>query len=57
VLEDSHNGIRAAHAAMTMPVMVPDILAPSDEIRAMCIAVLGSLDDVHPFLGGPASQR
>jgi len=57
VLEDSHNGIRAAHAAMTMPVMVPDILPPSDEIRTMCIAVLGSLDDVHRLLGGPALHR
>ena len=49
-LEDSHNGIRAAHAARTMPVMVPDIVPPTDEIRAICIAVVGSLHDVHRLM-------
>lgn len=49
-LEDSFNGIRAAHAAGTMPVMVPDILLPTDEIRALCVAVVGSLHDVHRLL-------
>jgi HAD superfamily hydrolase (TIGR01509 family) len=49
-LEDSHNGIRAAHAAMTMPIMVPDIVQPTEEIRAMCIAVVGDLHDVHRLM-------
>jgi HAD superfamily hydrolase (TIGR01509 family) len=49
-LEDSPNGIRSAHAAGTMPVMVPDILQPSDEIRAMCIVVADSLHDVRRIL-------
>jgi HAD superfamily hydrolase (TIGR01509 family) len=49
-LEDSPNGIRSAHAAGTMPIMVPDILLPTDEIRAMCIAVVGSLHDVHHLM-------
>jgi beta-phosphoglucomutase-like phosphatase (HAD superfamily) len=44
VLEDSHNGIRAAHAAGTMPVMVPDIVPPTDDIRAKCVVIV---DDLH----------
>ncbi|HEY7549746.1 MAG TPA: HAD family phosphatase [Hyphomicrobiaceae bacterium] len=49
-LEDSPNGICSASAAGTMPIMVPDILAPTDEIRAMCMAVLQSLHDVRDML-------
>jgi beta-phosphoglucomutase-like phosphatase (HAD superfamily) len=49
-LEDSHNGIRSAHAAETMPIMIPDIALPSDEIRAMCIAVVCSLHEVRQLL-------
>jgi HAD superfamily hydrolase (TIGR01509 family) len=52
-LEDSANGIRSAHAAGTMPVMVPDIVVPTSEIRAMCAAVLQSLHDVRGLLAGP----
>ena len=51
-LEDSHNGIRSAHAAGTMPVMVPDIVRPTDEIRAMCAAVV---DDLGRPLAGAAT--
>ena len=50
VLEDSHNGIRAAHAARTMPVMVPDIVLPTDEIRAKCVAVASDLHEVRSLL-------
>ena len=43
VLEDSFSGIRAAHAGGMHPVMVPDILQPTDEIKALCEAVMPSL--------------
>jgi HAD superfamily hydrolase (TIGR01509 family) len=43
-LEDSYHGITAAHAAGTMPIMVPDLLAATDVMRAKCIAVV---DDLH----------
>ena len=33
VIEDSYNGIRAAHAGGMMPVMVPDMLQPTEEIE------------------------
>lgn len=36
VLEDSLNGIRAAHAAGAAGIMVPDTMEPTEEIRAIC---------------------
>jgi HAD superfamily hydrolase (TIGR01509 family) len=46
-LEDSYNGVRAAHAAGMATVMAPDILPATDEMRALCVAVVGSLDEVR----------
>lgn len=43
-LEDSFNGIRSACSAGMMAVMVPDLLDPTDEIRALCALVV---DDLH----------
>ena len=43
-LEDSHNGVRAAHAAGMMTVMVPDMLAATAEMQALCVAIE---DDLH----------
>jgi beta-phosphoglucomutase-like phosphatase (HAD superfamily) len=57
-LEDSHNGVRAAHAAGMMTVMVPDLLEPSDEMRAKCFAIAESLHHVREMIaarGGSAS--
>jgi HAD superfamily hydrolase (TIGR01509 family) len=50
VLEDSFNGVRAAHAAGAMTIMVPDAVAPSDEIRGFCVGVLSSLHEVKDIL-------
>jgi HAD superfamily hydrolase (TIGR01509 family) len=50
-LEDSHNGVRAAHAAGMMTVMVPDLLEPTDEMREKCVAVMQSLHEVRRALG------
>lgn len=49
-LEDSYRGIAAAHAAGLMPVMVPDMLAVTEEVRGQCIAVVDSLVDVQRML-------
>jgi len=46
-LEDSHSGVRAAHAAGMQTVMVPDLVGPSEEIRRLGVAIMGSLVDVH----------
>lgn len=47
-VEDSHNGIRSAAAAGMLPVMVPDMLEPTDELRSLSAAVLPSL---HAVIG------
>ncbi|MEP6967228.1 MAG: HAD family phosphatase [Pseudomonadota bacterium] len=51
-LEDSHNGVRAAHAAGMMTVMVPDLLEATDEMRGLCLAVAATLHEVRDMLGG-----
>lgn len=49
-VEDSLNGIRAAHAAGMMPVMVPDLLEPTEEIRAICVRIALDLHEVRTLL-------
>jgi HAD superfamily hydrolase (TIGR01509 family) len=49
-LEDSHNGVRAAHAAGMITVMIPDQLPETPEIRALCHAVVPSLHALHGIL-------
>jgi HAD superfamily hydrolase (TIGR01509 family) len=49
-LEDSHNGVRAAHAAGMMTVMVPDLLEATDEMHGKCVAIMDSLHHVREAL-------
>ncbi|MFI4934708.1 MAG: HAD family hydrolase [Caulobacterales bacterium] len=49
-LEDSHNGVRAAHAAGMMTVMVPDLLDPTDEMHDKCVAIAQSLHHVRDLI-------
>ena len=50
VLEDSANGVTAAHRGGFACVMVPDLEQPSAEVAAMAKAVVGSLDQVIDLL-------
>ena len=49
VIEDSYNGIRAAYAAGMRPVMVPDQLPATEEMRQMAV-VLPSLKETLQWL-------
>ena len=46
-LEDSYAGVRSAHAAGFMTVMVPDLLQPSDEMLSQTVAVISSLRELR----------
>ncbi len=50
VLEDSEAGIRAAHAAGMLPIIVPDVKQPSEEIRNLVFRECSSLYDVLALL-------
>lgn len=49
-VEDSYNGIRSAYSAGMMPVMVPDLLPPTEEMREKSVAVLEDLVQVREWL-------
>lgn len=48
-LEDSHAGVRSAHAAGCMTIMVPDLLAPDEEMHAKA-HVVSTLHEVRRLL-------
>ena len=49
-IEDSFNRIRSAHCAGMTPIMVPDQVQPTDEIRTLAFHVMPSLLDVLNWL-------
>lgn len=50
VLEDSKNGILAAASAEIPVIMIPDLLAPSEDLQQKTLAVLSSLHEVLGYL-------
>lgn len=42
-IEDSYNGIRAAYRAGMMPIMVPDLAEPTEEMKQLTVAIMPSL--------------
>ena len=49
-IEDSFNGIRSASSAGLRTLMVPDLVEPTEEIRALCLEVFSSLREVLDYL-------
>ena len=48
-IEDSYNGIRSAFAAGMKPIMVPDMLPPTEEMRDKSVVVLENLLQVKDW--------
>ena len=48
-IEDSPNGIRSAHAARMTPLMVPDMIAPDEEMKRLSSRIFDSLLDVMEY--------
>lgn len=49
-IEDSYNGIRAAHAGGLHPIMVPDLLPADEEMQSLAETILPSLTSVMEYL-------
>jgi HAD superfamily hydrolase (TIGR01509 family) len=45
-LEDSYHGVRAASDAGMMTIMVPDLLPPTAEMKALCVGIARDLHEV-----------
>jgi HAD superfamily hydrolase (TIGR01509 family) len=56
-LEDSHAGVRSAHAAGCMTVMIPDLLPADEEMRARVLRVAGSLHEIVDLIGARVAPR
>lgn len=50
VLEDSYNGVLAAHQAGIRVIMIPDLLPPTPEIEKLCFKQLQNLCEVIPYI-------
>ena len=57
VIEDSYNGIRAAAAAGMQPVMIPDRLPPTREMKEKAAWIFSSLYELKNFLEGETENR
>ena len=55
-IEDSYNGIRSAHGAGMMAIMVPDLLMPIPEIEALLYAKCDSLFEVMDLIKEKAAE-
>jgi HAD superfamily hydrolase (TIGR01509 family) len=49
-VEDSNHGVTSAHAAGMITIMVPDLVTPTEESRARCVAVVPDLGAVLEML-------
>lgn len=49
-IEDSPNGIRSAYRAGMSPLMVPDMIAPDEEMKRLSTGIFSNLHEVLHFL-------
>lgn len=49
-LEDSPGGIRSAHSAGMIPVMVPDLVQPDEEVRELAYKVVRTLHEIPALI-------
>ena len=49
-VEDSYNGIRSSYSAGMMPIMVPDLLPPTEEMYEKSVVVLEDLVRVREWM-------
>lgn len=49
-IEDSPNGIRSAYSAGMKPVMVPDLIAPDDEMKSLSFMICKDLPEFLQYL-------
>lgn len=49
-IEDSNNGIISAYRAGMRPLLVPDIVENTDEVKAMAERIFTDLDEVREFI-------
>jgi HAD superfamily hydrolase (TIGR01509 family) len=57
-LEDSHAGVTSAHAAGCMVVMIPDLLAPNQDMHAKAHRIAESLHEIAALISSaPANDE
>src|SRR5699024_2575190 len=50
VLDDSVNGVKAAHEAGIPAIMVPDLEQPDEEAKKITLKILSDLNEVHQYI-------
>ena len=50
VIEDSNAGIHAAYKAGMLPLMVPDLIPPTEETKRLAYRIFSNLHDVRNYL-------
>lgn len=49
-MEDTEAGIRSAHGAGTIPIMIPSLKQPANEIAELCHLICSDMQEVHKHL-------